>query len=323
MPVYNTVQWVKPAIESILFQTYNNLEIIVVDGGSTDGTISVIKSIKDEKVKLYETMIYSFVEKMNYGIIKSNGEYIARMDSDDIAHPYRLEKQINVFENNPNVVFVSNIQAYITPNGYIMKNNILNDRDHEITKSTLRHSKGLFSDASFLFKKNHAVDVNLYDTQYEKDTSLWYKLLSKGQGISTSTIYHFYRKRAGQLSVKQIGKDSGWYDLRKKYDPGGLDENIKPTKPEKVLLEKNFDLLLMYLASKEYKESIKIFKQIWAINSGNDFLYFRRKLLEILGRDTLRFWKWNNNRLKRKYVPYKPENQFVSNILLKLGLKLL
>lgn len=93
--VYNGERFIEKAIRSVTSQSYRNLQIIVVDDGSTDSTLSVIKSIQDDRIEIYSMernrhMCYGF----NEALFKAKGEYIAHMDADDIWYENKIEKQI-------------------------------------------------------------------------------------------------------------------------------------------------------------------------------------------------------------------------------------
>jgi glycosyltransferase involved in cell wall biosynthesis len=104
MTNYNREKILKEAIDSILNQTYIDFELIIIDDGSTDSSVDIIKSYKDKRIKLFinkknKGIVYS----ANMGIDMAMGEYIARMDSDDISLPNRLKKQNNLLKNNPDI----------------------------------------------------------------------------------------------------------------------------------------------------------------------------------------------------------------------------
>ena len=104
MPVYNCDTYVKEAVESILNQTYTHFELIIIDDASTDNTVAVINSIKDDRIKLFVKPENSgLTNSLNYGLTLAKGKYIARMDGDDISVPYRFEKQIEFLEKNLDV----------------------------------------------------------------------------------------------------------------------------------------------------------------------------------------------------------------------------
>jgi glycosyltransferase involved in cell wall biosynthesis len=103
MPVYNCVAFVDEAIESMVNQTYSNLEIFIVDDCSTDGTKEKVEkwAKQDTRIKpFYKSVNSGYVDSLNMAIGLSNGEYIARMDGDDISLPERIEKQVEFMEFN-------------------------------------------------------------------------------------------------------------------------------------------------------------------------------------------------------------------------------
>lgn len=102
IPVYNASQYLNECIDSILVQTYQNFEIILVDDGSTDNSIEIIKSYKDERICLIRNK-HNYIQSLNIGMTKAKGKYIARMDSDDIMMPNRLKLQYNYMEEHPEV----------------------------------------------------------------------------------------------------------------------------------------------------------------------------------------------------------------------------
>jgi glycosyltransferase involved in cell wall biosynthesis len=97
MPAYNTEITIFGSIKSILNQTYKNIELIIINDGSSDNTLEVISKIKDERIKIINNESNLGISKsLNLGILASNGDYIARMDSDDIAYSDRIQKQLKV-----------------------------------------------------------------------------------------------------------------------------------------------------------------------------------------------------------------------------------
>lgn len=107
LPVYNAESTIKQALISIVNQSYSNLEIIVVNDGSDDNTEIVVMSVADPRI-IYvknsknEGLIYT----LNRGLSIATGDYIARMDADDISLPDRLEKQVFFLDNNKDYVIV-------------------------------------------------------------------------------------------------------------------------------------------------------------------------------------------------------------------------
>lgn len=104
MPVYNGEKYVKSAIDSILNQTFKDFQLLVIDDGSTDSSIDIIKQYSDERlVFIQNEKNLGIVDTLNRGFSLIDSKYIARMDSDDIAYPTRLEEQVKYMDNNTNI----------------------------------------------------------------------------------------------------------------------------------------------------------------------------------------------------------------------------
>ncbi len=103
MPSYNRSNFIGSAIDSILNQTYNNFEFIIVDDGSTDSTSKVLQkyAAKDKRIILLRQNNQGAAAARNNGVDKAQGKYIAFMDDDDISLPNRLEKQVTFLEKYP------------------------------------------------------------------------------------------------------------------------------------------------------------------------------------------------------------------------------
>ncbi|MGL6200632.1 MAG: glycosyltransferase family 2 protein [Lachnospiraceae bacterium] len=113
MPVYNRQDTVCEAIKSVLDQTYRDLEMIVIDDGSTDNTKKAVSSIHDPRLKyIYQHNAGACVARNN-GVSKSNGQFIAFQDSDDIWHLDKMQKQIKILDRkNADLVFCKLIKCY-------------------------------------------------------------------------------------------------------------------------------------------------------------------------------------------------------------------
>src|ERR1700744_6185225 len=104
IPVYNGERFIGKAILSILNQTFKDIEVIIVDDGSFDGTVSVINSIKDVRIRLIQNNInMGNAKARNIGNEAARGKYIAVLDADDVALPERLQIQYNYLEQNTKV----------------------------------------------------------------------------------------------------------------------------------------------------------------------------------------------------------------------------
>jgi glycosyltransferase involved in cell wall biosynthesis len=103
LPVYNAEKYVGKAIQSILNQTHKNLELVIINDGSTDKSLKIINKYKksDDRIVLIDRENRGLVSTLNEALKLSTGEYIMRMDADDISVDTRIELQLNVFKMNP------------------------------------------------------------------------------------------------------------------------------------------------------------------------------------------------------------------------------
>ena len=106
IPIYNAERYLASTIESVLAQTFNNYEIICVNDGSTDGSMSVVKQFEG-KARVLEQPNSGQTVAQNLGVAASTGRYIAFLDADDLWYPHKLEEQVAVMEDFSDVVMVS------------------------------------------------------------------------------------------------------------------------------------------------------------------------------------------------------------------------
>ncbi len=113
MPVRNAERFVTAAIESILSQTFADFELIIVDDGSTDNTLSIIKEHGDGRIKVFESNHKGVAYQTNFAAMHSSGKYISKMDADDISHVNRLSEHYYCLEKMSNVQLVGNNIRFI------------------------------------------------------------------------------------------------------------------------------------------------------------------------------------------------------------------
>ena len=103
VPVYNAADTVESAIRSLLQQTYQRLEILVVDDGSVDNSLAIAAGIRDSRIRVVAQEHRGLVMTLNHGCALAQGEYIARLDADDLADERRIAAQVTFMEDHPEV----------------------------------------------------------------------------------------------------------------------------------------------------------------------------------------------------------------------------
>ena len=158
MPSYNSALFIKDSINSVLYQTYTNWELIIVDDLSTDQTIKIIKKFKNKKIKLFPLKKHiGRTKALNYGLKKTRGNLIAVLDADDLAHKQRLKIQVNFLLKNQNALLVGTWYKVINKKGKFVesvKANVLKEKIFEkmLVKNIFCHSSVMFRKKNF--KKN-------------------------------------------------------------------------------------------------------------------------------------------------------------------------
>jgi len=206
IPCYNAEAFFRPAIESIINQTYKNLEIILLDDGSTDSTPDLI-----EEYRKQDSRIKVVVNPVNLGLIKTlnnaigfcSGTYLARMDADDISMPDRIEKIMNKFVEEPQLDIVSAGFFYINEAGKILR-----------SFPPMFTSPGSLKFVSFfrtpivhanLIGKTHAFIENKYNEDYihSEDYELFSRMLLKGKSFANIKDC-LYQIRMNSTSVSYV-----------------------------------------------------------------------------------------------------------------------
>lgn len=117
LPVRNGRTYLHQAIASILSQTHINLELIVIDDGSSDGSGEIARAFVDPRVSLIRTDGVGIAAALNLGIASAHGDFIARQDADDLSAPTRIELQASYLENHPDIALVSSRVSFIDDEG--------------------------------------------------------------------------------------------------------------------------------------------------------------------------------------------------------------
>ena len=106
IPAYNAIDYIKEAIESVLIQNYRNFELVIINDGSTDNTEEVILGFKDERIRYFRQENCGLAATHNVGIKQSRGEFIIKLDSDDMMMPDFIARHLQEFENHPDTDLV-------------------------------------------------------------------------------------------------------------------------------------------------------------------------------------------------------------------------
>ncbi|MFA6797435.1 MAG: glycosyltransferase [Candidatus Paceibacterota bacterium] len=201
MPVFNAEKYLRKAIDSIILQTEKKWELILVDDGSTDNSIDVVSSYQDDRIKYFKKEHSGIVDTLNFGLSKCSGKYIARMDSDDISKPERLEKQIKFMEDNSFVLsgtFADIIDCLDNITGNI---EYLPKENKKIKLFLLFHNP--FIHSSVIFNKNIIIKSGGYrDFKHVEDYELWTRIIYKNKIANLPERLICYRVHDKQITKR-------------------------------------------------------------------------------------------------------------------------
>lgn len=227
MPVYNGEEYLESAIDSILNQSYSNFEFIIVNDGSTDKTKSIIESYNDDRISLFTIENGGLVNALNFGISKANGNYIARMDADDISFTNRFEHQVKVLEKNENVGVVCTNAIVIDNRDQKIGEEKYEIKSHSEFRDGLRYitpSKPIIH-PSVMIRKEILNGVGGYrDFTCAEDLDLWLQLsrITKFFRIQEPLLYYRHNEKGvSQTKMSQQIASSLTavlnYEIQEKY----------------------------------------------------------------------------------------------------------
>jgi glycosyltransferase involved in cell wall biosynthesis len=175
MPVYNAEKYVRVAIESILDQTFRDFEFIIIDDGSTDSSADIIRSYHDPRILFLENSAnVGIVVSLNTGLAMAQGDYIARMDADDISIPIRLEKQVDFLNHNERVGVVGSAVRIINPEGKTSRIGVF-PQDDSLIRWTMCFTSP-FAHGSIMMRREIVMKEGGYPASPAEDFNLWEQL---------------------------------------------------------------------------------------------------------------------------------------------------
>lgn len=203
IPAFNAEKYIRETIDSILAQTFTKFEILIIDDGSKDNTATLVDSyLKDARVKYFYKNNGGPSSARNYGISLAVGRYICCVDSDDVCHPNRFEKQVNYLESNIDVGLCGTWGATIDKES---KKIIPAVSDVAIKANMLFDSQFIHSSVMFRSEVIKALDV-VYKDILAEDYELFFRLCSSTKVHNIPEYLIKYRIRPGQISQDNAEK---------------------------------------------------------------------------------------------------------------------
>ena len=283
IPTYNTSGFILETIHSVLNQSYLNLEVIVVNDGSTDNTIAVLGSITDNRLKIFNRSNHGVSVSRNFGLDNAKGEFVVFFDSDDLMSYNFIKSRVGFLKENPFFSFVTSWVQKIDQNGQQLDDlmrSACNDLQNEIL---LFHSDIITCPSGYLFVKKDLIENNFMFNESLSSAADRYFLLQidqklKGHFLKNTESSFFYRIRNESMSNKlnnSLIKDNElFYEF--------VVEEIKPSpRIRKLFLSKsNYILFGAYFKTGHYFLAIKYAIISFFIDPFNFFKTLRKRNLD-------------------------------------------
>jgi glycosyltransferase involved in cell wall biosynthesis len=199
LPVYNVQDYIEECIASILSQSVQDFEVVVIDDCSTDRTVEIIESFDDQRIQITrKEKNGGLIESLNVGFQLAKGKYIARVDGDDYNHPLRFEKQLNILINNPKVNACGCWMESFGSTKFIIKHR----KEHKEIQSRLLISNPMSLGSAMLFKdafKNFQFNIKKIHVE---DYDFWAQAAWSCEFYNIQEVLYFYRFHEEQVSTK-------------------------------------------------------------------------------------------------------------------------
>lgn len=208
MSCYNGSRWLAEAIDSVFAQTFKNFEFILVDDGSKDNTLEIIRAYaaRDARVVAVSKKNTGLADSLNTGLALAKGAWVARIDQDDLCEPCRLERQLVFAFGYPDLVLLGSGFAEIDEKGKIVKEYCY-PQDHAGLVTRLERLRGFFPHSSAFYRADAARNVGGYNTRITlaDDRRLWLELSFQGKLACLPESLVRIRKHPGQMSLDNKG----------------------------------------------------------------------------------------------------------------------
>lgn len=202
MPVRNGADFLAPAVQSILDQTFSDFEFIIIDDGSTDGTPVLLSALakSDTRIRLMQSSGDGIVIALNEGLRSARGDLIARMDADDISLPDRFALQVEALQAMPGLVALGS-QA-ITIDSHGCETGSMGMPTDEASASDELMHRNIFIHPSMMFRRIAAIEAGLYRAAciYAEDYDLWLRLAERGGMANMPQPLLRFRRHSHQTS---------------------------------------------------------------------------------------------------------------------------
>ena len=306
MSVFNGETYLKKAIDSILKQSYSDFEFLIINDGSSDKTAEILEheAKRDSRIKVIDQDNQGLVASLNCGLKKACGQFIARIDADDIAYPHRLEKQVAYMAEHPDLLALGSAITLIDDQGRTLKQIDYPTGTQEVRSAMMLGSK--LAHPAVIMRREQVLQIGAYREacRHAEDYDLWLRLLELGEIDNLDEPLLYYRQHDEKISLKEsfaqrLATECARFasNMRRSGKADPLDGIELPLTIDKL---RNFDIPQYQLSELYCSTFIKLVKQKRSFTAsemnsveflakwilGQPSLFLRIKILKALFRYT-------------------------------------
>lgn len=270
MPVFNSESFIGESITSIIKQSYNNWELIILNDGSTDGSIKVIEGFKDKRIKIFhneKNKGLAFTRNRLFAL--ASGKYIAILDSDDISLPSRLIKQVTFLENNLDYGMIGSSISFIDFEGRDLNKEMHYPAQPGNIRSIL-FLHNYFAQSAIMIR-SELVNENSYNSEYPpcEDYELWIRIANVSKVWNLPEILIKYRVHDNNISKTNFdkGENSKKKILKEQLELVGLSANDRQLNFYYETLKDNKQFGVSYYEA--FKYTLVLIKAVKKNHNGN------------------------------------------------------
>ena len=216
MPVYNAERYVAEAVESILLQSFQDFEFLVFDDGSADKSFAIVNGYakRDDRVHLFRKKHKGYVPWLNEGLAISRGEFIARMDADDISFPDRFARQVDYLRQHVSCSAVGCGILLIDPDGSPLCNRIFEGDHDKLDAKQIIGEFPVIAHPASMMRRSSLIKAGGYREEYEtmEEFDLWLRLSEQGRLANLPDVLFKYRQHHQSVNATQAERQKSWAD---------------------------------------------------------------------------------------------------------------
>lgn len=298
MPAFNAGKYIHTSISSVLAQSYDNIELIIINDGSSDNTLQVAQSFSDKRIRIINIVENrGIVYALNTGLKVARGKYIARMDADDYCYKDRIKLQVDFLEKNSDIVILGGGHRIVSENNMVLTKQYFPLRYEYIIAEAIFNSP--FSHITVMFRSDYVKKNKVeYQDKHKaaEDYELWVRVIEKSRVANIPYILADYRvNREGQTS-KHSKDQEGRYQIISSLHERSLKRLKYSWKYEELrlhyMLSLSDHIRSMEINNQIIKDIRKHFNKILTLNRSRK-AYNAKALKCVLGRIWLKVFVFN------------------------------